>query len=262
MNVFSEIQHYRHLDIEVEVTTLCNFKCPYCCAKTESRKFISKSDISKLLDFISPLPLPVTVCITGGEPALYPHLKYLVSELDKAPQVDVIEIYTNASKPLKVESPKLHLLCTWHPKFTLKEVYYANLLKYKGCVEAVPLVMPKYSYTGLQEFCSKHGIPVQYEYLRTADKTLLSKSPFKAQARYQLNGRKLSLEDVLKGFDRFKGWWCEQSLLTIDTQGNVRNCLGQVGNIFQGRFKYEVHEVQCPKERCGIDCFLGTLKHD
>ena len=267
MNKFSEINYQKDvLDIEIDVISICNYKCKYCCNNRRNKIFLSKEELDIFINHIIKYNKKTTVTILGGEPLLYPYLSYMVEKLTNLDNVLRIEIYTNGSKIIKLKSKKLHIIFSYHVDEFKKDkdkFIFKNLLNYKDQCELAPLIFnykPE-NYDEIFDFCNHNNIPIMYEYLRSKNKTFIDKKFYGRRLCYEYNGQKVSLEYIFNNkINNFYHWQCTQSILIIDVKGNVSDCSGKIGNIFDRNFRFKINEIQCNKLGCNTDCFLGTLK--
>ncbi len=82
-------------EINWAITEACNLHCIHCFMNSpEKIEGVSLNDIKKIISEITNAHVPV-VTLTGGEPLLSPHFKFIVSELSKA-GVSISHISTNA----------------------------------------------------------------------------------------------------------------------------------------------------------------------
>lgn len=265
---FSEIDYQKDvLDIEIDVISLCNYKCKYCCNKQKSKSFLSKKELDIFINCIIKYNHKVRVTILGGEPLLYPYLSYMVDRLTELNNVLKIEIYTNGSKIINLKSKKLHIIFSYHIdefKKDQNKFIFKNLLKYKDQCELAPLIFKYQSenYKEIFDFCSENNIPIMYEYLRSKNKTFIDSNFQNRRLAYVYNDQPITLEYLFNNnLNSFYHWWCVQSILVIDINGNAFDCSGIIGNIFDSNFRFKIKEIQCNKKKCGTDCFLGTLKY-
>ncbi len=265
---FSEINYNEGvLDLEIDIISLCNYRCSYCCNKQSIKTFLSKKELDVFINLVSRYSKNVTVSILGGEPLLYPYLKYMVDRLSNLKNVLKIDIYTNGSKIIKLKSKKLHIIFSYHPDEFKKDrdkFIFKNLLNYKNQCELAPLIF-KYkqeNYSGIFKFCESNNIPIMYEYIRGKNKTYIDNNFKFRRLSYVYNDQQITLEYLFNNnLNSFYHWKCVQSILVIDINGNVFDCSGIIGNIFDCNFGFEIKEILCNKKKCYTDCFLGTLKY-
>lgn len=84
--------------IDVELSSLCNFKCLKCPTYEGSRPrgFMEDQTFKKILKDLSDTNWKVVLNLTGsGEVILHPHIVHFIETAKKVPQVDVIQIATN-----------------------------------------------------------------------------------------------------------------------------------------------------------------------
>ena len=84
---------YYPKEIAIEVTSICNYYCPFCYKNATSKgDFISDEVINKLVSTIR--GNTKSLIITGGEPTLHPRLEWIISVLTEFADVAMV---TNGS---------------------------------------------------------------------------------------------------------------------------------------------------------------------
>lgn len=86
--------------IDLYLTFRCNFDCPYCCSSHDKLRYLEPKDsLPRYKDFITNMAkskYKTTLCLLGGEPLLYRHLRDIIIHAEKQ-NFHEIEIYTNGS---------------------------------------------------------------------------------------------------------------------------------------------------------------------
>ncbi|WDL75202.1 radical SAM protein [Helicobacter winghamensis] len=63
---------------ELDLTNVCNHKCPGCCGNNENNAQLSKEQIDKIVEGLAKLGNKGVILSGGGEPTLSPHFEYAV----------------------------------------------------------------------------------------------------------------------------------------------------------------------------------------
>jgi wyosine [tRNA(Phe)-imidazoG37] synthetase (radical SAM superfamily) len=95
---------YSPISINLDLTSACNFSCPYCVdsALINSGKHFSLEEIKRLIDTLYSYGLLSVILIGGGEPTLHPDFEGVV-EVIKSKGIQ-IGIATNGSRLGKIEA--------------------------------------------------------------------------------------------------------------------------------------------------------------
>lgn len=87
------------ISVELELTTKCQLRCPYCCANSPSRKDVYSDDtkLRVMLDAVDAITdsNSIMVRLMGGEPTMFKHIDHLISRLNANTRVVKLELYTN-----------------------------------------------------------------------------------------------------------------------------------------------------------------------
>ena len=115
--------------------SMCNLKCPYCIVSQERKTFylISKNDVDLVLNSIRASERSFKITLLGGEPFLHPHIRYIIEELDKMPNVKRIWVFTNGTKLVPFKSKKTTISISYH-SIQPPEVIYSFLHEAKKLV--------------------------------------------------------------------------------------------------------------------------------
>lgn len=118
------------IKITWDIILLCNQKCPYCFQKQNAThaRIPSFAMIKNILKNISEIS-ECEITLMGGEPSLSPHLRHILSELDRMRNVKKIEVYTNGTNYIPLISSKQIITLSFHPHFT-KPVFFNTLDRY------------------------------------------------------------------------------------------------------------------------------------
>jgi len=256
---FTDYNDFIHIDLNVIYA--CNMKCSYCYArKEEPWNTMMKKDILELsLRRIRGINKPMHINLLGGEPSMYPSLKYLLEELEKNDNVKLIKIYTNGIKDLrKYKSAKVKLVYTTHGKeaqsrtnlqYILDKVEKDDyitimleddpeLLEFYEKVKDYPLVEGNYiQYNDVPDFRG-HPLSFLQNICKVDGKTV----------------NQIQYNDV-----HTKGLKCHMNYFSVNYDGEVTNCL-QRGHIKD--FDFNDVYLDCPYEFCKQTCYMYQRKYD
>jgi len=83
---FSSFPNIGPISINLDLTTACNFRCPYCVdfrIVTQSIRQLSVDEIKRIIDNLTSLNLKSVLVIGGGEPLLHPNFEEIIYFLKK-----------------------------------------------------------------------------------------------------------------------------------------------------------------------------------
>jgi len=206
--------------VEWELTTFCNFKCPYCYLPN------LKCELSenKLEEFIKKLPKDVEIFCFGGEPFLHPKIYFIIDKLIRYNKKFIFQ--TNASNKtvniLKKIKVPLTIQISVHPTEITKnniKKNIATILKYHSIRRIDIMYVGKETlkyYFGIKNILESIKIlPVNGFYEEKSNKLLnefiLMKKKFKS----------LPFEDHIIGSKPRSIWWKDFNDGKITTYNNV-----------------------------------------
>lgn len=117
------------------------------------------------------LNMPFNMCITGGEPTLYPYVQEVVQGLADMEQCQDISFFTNLVKPVEfyaslsnVGAGKLVVFASYHPQ-------YAHPKFFKKCLEINSLPGIRFSvHVSMSDSCELWPTTMEFlEFLKTND---------------------------------------------------------------------------------------------
>lgn len=263
--MFSKIGYSNCIDICWDITTVCNFNCPYCFNKKEYNKplLFTKSMVDSTIDLLAAISNPLTIGILGGEPTMHPLLNYIVSRLVSLDNVVKIKIVSNSSKDMSyiMQDPKVHLCLSYHP---LANNFYIDNLNLPRVT--LYILMVKSQIAKIEEFYSKakdYKISIVPEYIVTPrDDVLLFNSCIPDPKLYKNRGELLSFKDAYN--ISFKNRTCMLSHYKITADGSViLECHNyKIGTIYnEGVSKLiTIRQSICHNEVCNDDFLMEMLK--
>lgn len=261
---FTDYNDFIHIDLNVIYA--CNMKCSYCYARKENPwNVMMKKDVLNLcIDRISK-SAKCHVNILGGEPSLYPFLKYLLERLEEMENVTLVKIYTNGIKDLrKYKSSKVKLVYTTHGKEAQSRTNFDDIFSKIEEDDYLTIMFEKdSSLTKFHEEIRKKvpNIELEGNFIQYNDTPDLSPHPLDyLQNHCSLDGRKIDQREYVK--INMKDINCNINYFSVDYDGTISNCLQTKGeqnikDIDKFRSSYQ----KCPREHCEQICFMYQRKY-
>lgn len=133
--------------LELELTTKCSLKCPYCCAETSARtdKYNAHQKLKMFIKAVSSVTKTreIGVRLMGGEPTLYPLINELVAYLNHNKNVVNVDLYTNGLH--KLPRGVYNIFTTLHLDYYAQFEKRIDALADNGNPVIVNVIIPKYS---------------------------------------------------------------------------------------------------------------------
>lgn len=266
------IDYFDGLTINLEVSSLCNFGCPYCYERKKAKftRFFSKQELHIINYALAQSATAIRLIILGGEPYLYPHLDYALELFSVNPKIKEIRIFSNGSYPGKIYKDFYHIFsfhasqdnskffdsCSCVPNKEIRILMDKPEKLVEIESELLNLgykVFPTYIYRPSSEFdaCTQR-VKLKPKILKCED-----------FPEFIYCGNDVTRRWVIENLG-FNGCKCVQSRFCINNIGNI--CLGcgpAVDNILKNRnfFRdFQIHEVTCKCKTCAKDMFLEQMK--
>lgn len=244
--------------ISITVIDFCQLKCEYCFQFSKTMSFLTKEKLNVILNQLKKINQKMEIIIMGGEPTLYPHLNYMLDELNTIENVKEILIFTNGIKLLdKVHfNSKVRLTFSYHYTQNNKNNIINNL-KYLNKINApiyydVNIMMvpnKKIDVSEFKKFCN-----VKPLYIETKHGTIYCNSCDELFGLKEIDydGEQLTYPEYIQKSRNFKGRKCFTNEYTIELDLNSENvCLKETVQI--ENFANYVNEhpfILCPFEMC------------
>lgn len=272
MQYFRGLRAFGGIHVGMSFNTICNLKCPYCMSHREP-VMVSTHPLPvflRVIDDVMRYHGKVRFMILGGEPTLYPHLGRIIDHMTSYGNCDLIELYTNGTHQIKVDSAKLVVIFSCHPVALdhagLTEAFITNVNQYRGH----KIVQASMLQTGRNMALLDQIIPkldpceIVPNYIHHHDATEAHRfdHPLDAVVLYEHNG---SLVDYIKARKNFKDWSCMQAGFTIERNLDVTcGCAGLIGNLGTNRSLFadlEVPVIKCQHDVCHGSCLMELPKY-
>ena len=118
------------LNLDVYITSRCNFKCSYCYKGKAYNKDISPEDALRSVEFIRGSKYQVYPCILGGEPLLnLKTLNFLIKSYSSLKNVPVVTVTSNGSREVKDVCEPCQFVFSWHWQYwdRVKDTFLRNI---------------------------------------------------------------------------------------------------------------------------------------
>jgi len=249
-------ENRKKLLINMIVTWLCNYRCPYCFVPVWMRRLkkdmFTKNSKEKWLDTIQNLNYDLDFNFTGGEPLIKNEFIELLSELCKLEHVQYLRVDTNASANIKKliskTNKKVRCMATFHPSQVSFERFFdsAKLLHQSGNLTMVNYVAYPFDKEKILKFINeftKNGIFVNIA------KNLQHNYP--KEQREFIDSFQTPKDNYYKNKGAVKGNRCLSgfSYIKVNFSGKAKSCNGRHGNIFKN-LKLADEPIKCPKKTC------------
>lgn len=233
--------------------TICNLKCSYCYARKNKKwgEMLSKSDLNKILSYLSKVDFDFKITLLGGEPTLYPYLKIVISELDRNKHCKVIEVFTNGMRYFNFNSNKIDLYMSYHKtsknfnRDAFLKSYYKYKENYKITICSVTEIGPdlklfKDSEIHYQNIVKDRNVSDNID------------TDLKDKDMFNLNTKVVSLPYVIKNNISFKGWKCDMYNFLITKDYILDECNSRKYDFNEGIKGLKITRV-CDKESCFLN---------
>src|SRR3990167_1634319 len=204
--------------IQLEYDYRCNFRCEHCAIEAfkkpgKGHRKLTVPDVKSIADQADKMGL-ASICISGGEPLIFPELKDLVDAIDPkrfSVSMDTSGWFLNEEKIkwlVDIGLDRIHLsidgLEADHDKFRRKEG------SWQRCIDALPL-------------CKKHGLGVIVN-------IVVTKSALKSG-------------ELIKQLEFIKGFGCYSSLIYAKPMGGFKGSHDEVLNTEDHNYLDKLTEI-------------------
>lgn len=269
MKTFYLVHEENVVSLNIDILSICNFKCPYCYNSKKYHnihKLLTLSQIQYIVNDINSNENDILFDITlvGGEPFLHPQLEKIIEMFSECEKVRKIDIFTNGSiiKNLK-RFAKVRLYISIHPECNFKKV--DALLELNNVDEVSFMIFKNFRRDKYLEYSKKY--PVAHTFIVSlSGKLHYNDLNLPNKDLYHYNDERLFVDEVYsRKINRFKDWNCLFSIIDIDVTGKYGvNCVPYfTKNIFSGHFiqSFKPEFRKCQMNVCNEDCYLGCYKY-
>lgn len=258
------------VSLNLDILSICNFKCPYCYNSKKYRnikKLLSLDKIQYIIDEINKNKHKIIfdITIVGGEPFMHPQLSKIVEMFSGCNKIRHIDIFTNGSiikflKPFK----KTRVFFSVHPECDFEKLERNFILN--NVEEIMFMCTNKMRVDKYKEYSKRYK--VSHTHLISLNGKLhyndLALPNLKC---FHYNDELLSIDDVYsRHLNNFKGWKCQFSIINVDVTGSFGvNCYEHFDeNLFACHFlsKYKPDFKTCEREECNEDCYIACYKYN
>ena len=233
-----------------DIWLYCNYDCKFCNAKTKisPTKIYSIDEIESAWKQIYKKYGKCKICITGGEPLLYPNINLIIEKLSNFHYVHIttnLSIDINFLSDKNIKRDNIFLNVTFHP-------YYVDI---KNIINKI-LKIKKYGYK--MSVCYMNDKFQLLEFLNY--KKVFNKCGFNLSlvSSFNLNKNYRILNDfidnnLIKLYNNKTDKICNAGInyACVDDKGDAYCCSVmkvKLGNIFNNTFSFKRENVECNKE--------------
>lgn len=265
-NCFDKVIH-----IDLYLLYMCNLKCPYCFARYEHshewNNFLPKDKLQILIEKIKNIKGILHINLLGGEPSIYPFLKFALIKLSALKNVQLIKIYTNGLKDIKqFKNDKVKLVYTTHRISTFKTNYKEILTKIEK--DDLLTIMHEnnaeslYLYSLFKEKCNT----IELNFIRIQNtQNFIGIDSIDNDLEFlipHINFNKKIINHKQYINVSTKNLLCDTNYFVIKMNGDIDMvCFENVGNIYK-KYVFSRHLIPCEHNHCVDCCFLAQSKYE
>lgn len=269
-NKFESMNYYKNIDIGIDVTSICNYKCWYCNshhAKQYKNVILSPKILNIITHHLKIIDKKYNVYLLGGEPLLHPHLKMVIDKLNEL-NVTKISLITNAYKPLP--NLELHYIASFHPSIADNDIFLHNILKQKDKIDYVYIMGDlKYKDKNDRLINQLNHLNIKYIikniWFEKTNKLMYYPDNTKECELFNLNNKIYNRFELFSNnLNCFTDWYCEQKAILFKVNGifsiNCDNFL--LKDFYNLNFFKEnkLDVMKCTKKWCIDDRLLCCRK--
>ena len=238
-----------------DIWLYCNYDCKFCNAKTKNlpTKIYDVDEIINVWESIYKRYGKCKICITGGEPLLYPNINLIIERLSK---IHFIHITTNLSIDVNflldenIKKDNAFFNVTFHPYYVDIKDFVNKMLKLKKYGYKISACYMNDSVQ-LLEFLNYKKVFNKYGF------NLSLVSSFNLNKNYRIlndfidnNSIKLYNNNSNNSINNKE---CNAGInyACVDTNGNIYSCSVikiKLGNIFNNNFDFMNKNIDCDKK--------------
>lgn len=238
-----------------DIWLYCNYDCKFCSTKTKNLpiKIYDIDDIFQAWKNIYNKYGKCKICITGGEPLLYPNINTIIEKLSI---IHYVHITTNLSinvdllSKINVNKNNIFFNITYHPYYSniddiINKLLQLRTYKYKF---SICYMNDKFQ---LLEFLNYREILKEYGFDISLVSSIDLNNNYKIINNY-IDNNSISLYNNKVGLN-CKDVVCSAGIkyACVDNCGNAYSCSVmkvKLGNIFNNTFSFKEENIECNKE--------------
>lgn len=297
ISIHQGIDHIKErIYIHLDVTTICNYKCSYCCNRDDVTYWQKPAITKNLMIFFDDLErvknehdIPIFLMFTGGEPTYaikYFDLIERARELLTHPD-DRLILESNGAKPLEFfmqypvcDKTNVYHMFSVHPEYLNKDNFYEFVSKVKSIinkgykVKVNLMMMHSEKYYDFMEYAYKLmkecDFDVHPHFIYFKDEHNPIKYPKKfwdrfgdlmntAKPIFDQDGKHYTDYEIFKDKRNvFTGWKCYHNNITVSLNGTIANQCFTIDKI-EDVFELMKGKI-CPHKSCNCDGLLKIRK--
>ena len=238
-----------------DIWLYCNYDCKFCNTKTKNLpvKIYNIDEILKAWEAIFCKYGKCKICITGGEPLLYPNIHLIIEKLSK---IHFVHITTNLSIDIKFLSKKginrdnIFFNVTFHPFYVDKNKMIEKLLElrsysYKFSVCYMNDSFQLLEFLNYKKIFNKYGFNINLVSSVNFNKNYKILNDFIDNNSIKLYNKKI--DSVINKEECNAG----VNYACVDENGNAYSCSVvklKLGNIFDYNFSFMSKNIKCSKQ--------------
>ena len=269
-NKFESINYYKNIDVGIDVTSICNYKCWYCnshYAKQYQNTILTLKTLDIIIHHLKIINKKYNIYLLGGEPLLHPHLKDIINKLKELNIVN-INLITNAYKPLL--DIDLHYVASFHPSIADADIFLHNILNQKNRIDYV-YIMGDLKYKAKNDYLINKLNQLNIKYIikniwfEKTDKLLYYPDCTRKPEVFNLNDKIYNRFELFNNkLNSFTNWYCEQKAILFKINGMFSiNCDDfTLKDFYNLNFfkEYRLNVMKCNKKWCVDDRLLCCRK--
>ena len=238
-----------------DIWLYCNYNCKFCNTKTKNMptKIYDAEEIFTVWKNIYYKYGKCKICVTGGEPLLYPNINLV---LEKLSAIHYIHITTNLSMNIdflsnkKINRDNIFFNVTFHPFYENVSLFVLKLLKlreykYKLSVCYMNDRFQLLEFLNYKKFFLKNRFDISLVSSINSDKNYNILNKFIDNISISLYNKEVNNDLKKKICNAGTNYVC------IDELGNAYSCSimkYKLGNIFDNSFRFINKNIECNKE--------------
>lgn len=238
-----------------DIWLYCNYDCKFCSTKTKTlpAKIYSVDEILNAWENIYKKYGKCKICITGGEPLLYPNINLIIENLSK---IHYVHLTTNLSLDINwlsnkvIDRENIYFNVTYHPYYIDINKFVKNLLKLKEYGYRISVcymndIFQLLEFFNYKKIFNKHGFNINL-----VSSVNLNKNYSILNAFIDNNSIKLYNNKLGDSVNNNKICNAGINYACVDEKGDAYSCSImkiKLGNIFNNSFNFINKNIKCNK---------------